>query len=208
MTSHQHSAQGTGLDDAPVAIFVGGTSGIGRGIAEAFARHKLGRAHIFIVGRNREAAGKILSDLAAPDDDYNRQFIAADVSLMANIEKTTREIASRYRKVNLLVLTPGILSMKGRNETKEGMDQKIALHYYARWKFVHDLIPLLRHAKERGESAQVLSVLAAGKGGKIDPDDLGLKAHYSTTAAAMAAPTYNDLAFQVGSYYRHSTPNF
>ncbi|KAJ3858979.1 hypothetical protein EV359DRAFT_51535 [Lentinula novae-zelandiae] len=40
----------------PVAVFVGGTSGIGRAIAETFARHTNGNAHIIIVGRNRAAA--------------------------------------------------------------------------------------------------------------------------------------------------------
>ncbi|KAJ6467045.1 hypothetical protein DFH09DRAFT_929905, partial [Mycena vulgaris] len=40
----------------PVAIFVGGKSGIGQGMAEAFARHTKGNAHIVLVGRNRAAA--------------------------------------------------------------------------------------------------------------------------------------------------------
>jgi hypothetical protein len=33
----------------PLGIFVGGTSGIGQGIAEAFARHTDGNAHIMYV---------------------------------------------------------------------------------------------------------------------------------------------------------------
>lgn len=33
----------------PVAIFVGGTSGIGQGLVEAFARHTNGNAHIMYV---------------------------------------------------------------------------------------------------------------------------------------------------------------
>jgi hypothetical protein len=37
----------------PVALFIGGTSGIGRGTAEAFARHTKGNAHIIICGTNR-----------------------------------------------------------------------------------------------------------------------------------------------------------
>lgn len=44
------------LKSVPVALFVGGTSGIGQATAEAFARHTQGNAHIIICGRNREGA--------------------------------------------------------------------------------------------------------------------------------------------------------
>lgn len=54
------------------------------------------------------------------------------------------------------------MTLKGRDETSEGMDKKLALNYYARWKFVHDLMPLLEKAKAAGEDARVLTVLAAG----------------------------------------------
>jgi NADP-dependent 3-hydroxy acid dehydrogenase YdfG len=47
----------------PVAVFVGGTSGIGQGMAEAFNRHTKGNSRIVLVGRNRDAAEKIISKM-------------------------------------------------------------------------------------------------------------------------------------------------
>ena len=47
----------------PVALFVGGTSGIGQAAAEAFARYTKGDAHIIICGRNRAAAESIIASL-------------------------------------------------------------------------------------------------------------------------------------------------
>jgi hypothetical protein len=38
------------LKGAPVAVFVGGTSGIGQGLVESFAKWRNGNAHIIIVG--------------------------------------------------------------------------------------------------------------------------------------------------------------
>lgn len=42
-----------------------------------------------------------------------------------------------------------------------------------------------------------MSVLAAGEGGVIDMDDLGLKKGYSLYNAALTATTYNDLMIEV-----------
>jgi len=178
----------------PVALFVGGTSGVGRGTAEAFARHTKGNAHIILCGRNRAAAESVIKSFPKPTvPEAVHEFVECDASLMKNIEKTTQELCSRLPKLNFLVVSPGLFSLKGRTETPEGIDRKLALHYYARWKFIHDLLPLVRKAKEAGEDAKVMSILAAGTGGEIDLDDFGLRKHFSLTNAAGSAVTYNDL---------------
>ncbi|OSX59803.1 hypothetical protein POSPLADRAFT_1048273 [Postia placenta MAD-698-R-SB12] len=179
---------------APVAIFVGGTSGIGQAVAEALARHTNGRVHLIIVGRNRAAAESIFATLPAPVlPDARYEFVECDVTLVKNVAATTSALLARLPKVNYLVLSPGILSFRGRRDTSEGIDRKLALSYYARWKFTQDLLPLLRAAKGAGEDARVMSVLAAGEGGKIDVEDLGLKESYSGFNAMLVASTYNDL---------------
>ncbi|KAG6917684.1 hypothetical protein DXG01_001659 [Tephrocybe rancida] len=183
---------------SPVAIFVGGTSGIGQGLAEAFARHTKGNAHIVIIGRNRAAADSIIAQFPKPADSakYTHEFVQCDVTRMKNIESVTTELLTRIPKINFLFMSPGLMTMKGRDETEEGIDTKLAVHYYARWKFIDNLLPALVKAKDAGEDAKVLSVLAAGVGGEINLDDLGLKKTFSVANAALAAPTYNDLMLQ------------
>ncbi|KAF9460999.1 hypothetical protein BDZ94DRAFT_1310971 [Collybia nuda] len=182
----------------PVALFVGGTSGIGQGIAEAFARHTHGNAHIIIIGRNRSAADSIIARFPKPTatTGITHEFIQCDVTRMRNVQVVTKELLTRVPKINFLVMTPGIATMKGRDETDEGIDKKLALHYYTRWKFTNDLMPSLLNAKGAGEDAKVMSVMAAGRGGEIDLEDLGLKKTYSLRSNAQAAPTYNDLMMQ------------
>ncbi|KAJ4466128.1 hypothetical protein C8J55DRAFT_538450 [Lentinula edodes] len=181
----------------PCAVFVGGTSGVGQGMAEAFARHTKGNAHIILIGRNSSAAESIIATFPRPtSSSAKHEFITCDVSLMKNVQQTTHELLSRVTKINFLVLSPGLLSLNGRDETEEGIDRKMALHYYARWKFIHGLIPALLKAKEADEDAKVFSVLAAGKGGKVDLNDLGLKKTFSLSAAASQVPTYNDLMME------------
>jgi NAD(P)-dependent dehydrogenase (short-subunit alcohol dehydrogenase family) len=127
-------------------------------------------------------------------------FVQCDATLMKNVHVATTELLSRLPKINYLVQSPGYLTLKGRDETEEGVDRKLALNYYARWKFTYELMPLLIKAKDAGEDAKVLSVLGAGKGGDIDLNDLGLKKTFSLKNAAFAAPTYTDLMMEVNIY--------
>ncbi|KIK52348.1 hypothetical protein GYMLUDRAFT_251290 [Collybiopsis luxurians FD-317 M1] len=179
----------------PVAVFVGGTSGIGRSIAEAFARHTKGNAHIVLVGRSRSAAESIITSFPSPSNpNAKHEFIQCDVTLLKNVRQATRSILERHSKINLLILSPGVLSMV-REDTEEGIDRSVALVYYSRWTFIHELLPAMVRATEDGEDAKVLSILSAGNGGNIDLDDLGLR-NSSLTAAVRSIPTYNDLMME------------
>jgi NAD(P)-dependent dehydrogenase (short-subunit alcohol dehydrogenase family) len=167
-------------------------------MAEVFGRHTEGKSDIVIVGRNKEAADAVFAKLPSQTDNtYKREFIRCDVTRMKNVEVATKEILARHSKINFLVLSAGFMTMKGRDETEEGLDTKLAVHYYSRWKFIKDLLPALNKASEGGEDAKVYSVLAAGKGGEVDLDDLGLKKTFSVSTAALQAPTYNDLMMEV-----------
>jgi NAD(P)-dependent dehydrogenase (short-subunit alcohol dehydrogenase family) len=182
----------------PIALFVGGTSGIGQAMAEAFGKYTQGNATIIIAGRNRAAADAIIAKLPKPTTPgVSHEFVECDATLMKNVHATTKEILSRHPKINFLVMSPGYMTLKGRDETEEGIDRKLALNYYARWTFANGLLPALKKAKEDGEDAKVCSVLGAGKGGEIDVEDLGLKKSFSVANAALASPTYTDLMMEV-----------
>ncbi|TFY75294.1 hypothetical protein EWM64_g8716 [Hericium alpestre] len=178
----------------PVAVFVGGTSGIGQGMAEAFNRHTKGNSHIVLVGRNRVAAEGIIERMKAASPESRTgsyEFVPCDVSLMSDVHKSSAEIFSRHPKVNFLVLTAGFMSTT-RDTTPEGLDKKLAVQYYGRWSFINGLLPSLRAARDAGEDAKVFSVYSAGHGGDIDINDLGLKKSTSSSIASEGS-TYNDL---------------
>ncbi|CAE6392749.1 hypothetical protein RSOLAG22IIIB_02624 [Rhizoctonia solani] len=175
----------------PTALFLGGTSGVGQAIAESLAQVTNGNSHIILCGRNKPAANKIINGFPSTSDS-KYEFEQCDATLMSNVRSTTSSLVRRLPKLNYLVLSPGFLTLKGRDETPEGLDKKLALHYYARWKFVYDLMPLLEKAKAQGEEARVLTILAAGTNSKLDGNDLDLKKGYGLKAAADHATAMND----------------
>lgn len=124
----------------PVALFLGGTSGIGEGMARAFVQHAKGDADVFIIGRNRAAGERILASLPTPAGSPapRREFVQCDATLMKNVREAAREIRGKVDKVNYLVMSPGVMTLNGRNETEEGIDRKLAVHYYARWTLLYE----------------------------------------------------------------------
>lgn len=181
----------------PVAVFVGGTSGIGQGMAQAFAKHTNGNAHIVLVGRNEAAASAILASFPTPTSPHAKhEFIQSDISLMANVRATATQLLASLPKINYLVLSTGVMTLDGRTETSEGIDKKLAVHYYARFKLTHELLPLLKKAEEEGEDAKAYSVFSPGYGGPIDVKDLGLKKTYSVRNAALQGVSYMDAAYK------------
>jgi short-subunit dehydrogenase len=60
------------------------------------------------------------------------EFIAADLTLMKNVRAVAREIEGKVDKVNYLCMSPGFLSLKGKDDTEEGIDRKVSLNFYAR----------------------------------------------------------------------------
>ncbi|KAF7303344.1 hypothetical protein MIND_00562100 [Mycena indigotica] len=184
----------------PSALFVGGTSGIGQALAQRLAHHTQGNAHILLAGRNADAA-RVSIDSFPKVANHHHEFLPCDVSLMGNVRYVCSTLLARQHtdlpRLNFLVLSPGFFTVFSNcDPTDEGIDKKLAVLYYARWLFIHSLLPLLQNAAAAGEPAHVYSVLGAGTGSSIDWDDLGLKKRYGAVKAATVAATYTDLAMQ------------
>jgi len=186
----------------PVGLFFGGTSGIGQAMAEQLAKQTNGKAQIIILGRNQAAADSIIASFphtaagTSSDEESKYAFVKVDATSMAQVREVTSKLSQELNKINFIVVTPGFLTMKGRDETSEGLDRKLACNFYARFRFIHDLAPLVEKAAEAGEQTGVMSVLSAGKAsGPVQLDDLGLVKGYTLAKAHDHAITYTDSSF-------------
>jgi NAD(P)-dependent dehydrogenase (short-subunit alcohol dehydrogenase family) len=177
----------------PVALFVGGTSGIGRSTLRQLALNTKAPT-AYIVGRSESNAKPLLKELRQlnPLGSYN--FIEADVSLISNVDKACESIKKHEKALDLLFMTPGGLSLVGRRETSEGIDKLFALRYYARMRFTQNLLPLLEAAEP--QPGRVVSVLGGGFEGNINADDLDLKHNYSIVSCAMHSVSMTSLAME------------
>ncbi|CAI7658823.1 unnamed protein product [Penicillium pancosmium] len=83
-----------------VALITGGSSGIGRAIADRFAEE--GAAHIYIVGRRQTELDKAATDLGSI-----ATCIQADITQLAELDKVYSRIAKDNQKLDIVVANAG-----------------------------------------------------------------------------------------------------
>ncbi|PYH43697.1 NAD(P)-binding protein [Aspergillus saccharolyticus JOP 1030-1] len=174
-----------------IAVFVGGTSGIGEATAKQLAQ-SVKKPTIHIVGRSAASGSRILEELRAANPEGVFHFVQADVSLLRNVDTACEQIKAKEKSIDLLFLSTGHLTLF-KNETEEGLDNNHVLRYYSRMRFVQNLLPLLENSQG---PARVVSVLAAGQEGHVDANNLDLTKSWSFLKAATYAATLNSMAFE------------
>ncbi|ETI50666.1 hypothetical protein F442_05857 [Phytophthora nicotianae P10297] len=184
------------------ALVVGASSGIGLAVAKELAP---------IVAKltlcSRSYPEELLKTIKENNPNVEVVHEKLDVSLMHEVRKFTKKHANT--QFDWIVMSPGIMTLNGRTETPEGLDVKMATHYYGRFMLVHDLLEGLNRPGVR-----VLNIFAAGHGGAIDMNDLDLKHTYSGKRCADATTQYSDLMTQAFSEhaskasFMHAMPGF
>jgi NAD(P)-dependent dehydrogenase (short-subunit alcohol dehydrogenase family) len=164
------------------ALVVGGTSGTGYALACRLAAEP-STTSVIISGRNKPAT--------LPHS--NMHFRALDATSMRGIKTYTDAFkASETEKLDYLIMSQGVMNLNGRDETPEGIDKKMAVHYYGRQMLTRELLPSLT------PDAKVISVYDSWSGNpqKVNWDDLDLKKNFSLGTAANHCMVMNDAMVQ------------
>lgn len=173
-----------------VAVVVGGTSGIGHGIALRLAK---AGASVTIVGRSERGIVEEMKAISPEESQKNHKFVPVNGFLLSSVRGAAGEILASHEKVDYLVQSQGMATFQGFTPSpEEGLDQKLSLHVYSRALFLRELEPLLA----KSDDPRSLSVLSAGvhspySSYESDPElSLG---SYGIKNAADAAGFYNDI---------------
>ena len=156
-----------------IAVFVGGTSGIGKATIEALVATGAS-ARIHLIGRksSEERMLAFKKNLQSINPRAELVWSEAEIALLADASRVCRDITNKESHVDLLFMSTGYAPFGGRKETTEGLEVTQSLEFYTRILFIQLLLPLLRKA----DSARVVSVLAGGlEPMSITLDDLDLK---------------------------------
>ncbi|EXJ89138.1 hypothetical protein A1O3_02202 [Capronia epimyces CBS 606.96] len=180
------------------ALVVGGTNGIGYAMACRVAA-EASTSNSNSNNNNSSPSAVIISGRTKPTNipHANMEFRRLDATSMHQIKQYTDTFKSGLQdkpdqKLDLLIMTQGIMNTAGRTETPEGVDRKMALHYYGKQLLIRELMPALK------EDAKVVVVFDSvyGRPSKLDWNDLDLKKHFSLSKAANHCMVMNDVMVQ------------
>ncbi|KAK2072625.1 hypothetical protein P8C59_006966 [Phyllachora maydis] len=158
------------LPPGPVALFIGGTSGIGLATLEQYAAHTR-QPTIYFTTRWPEAAAGLVARLREANPGGTYTVLAADAALVRDVDAAVDRVLQAEARLDLLHLSAGYIGI-WHAPTAEGLDGSLATRFYTRARAAQRLLPLLAAAGPGG--GRVVSVLAAGFEGAVDEDDLGL----------------------------------
>lgn len=154
---------------SPIIVITGATSGIGHLAAIDLAKQG---AHLVLIARNADKAEstRILIDQAASGNNKCDVFLA-DLTLMDDVRRVGREIATRYERVDVLINNAGIQAFDQR-VTKDGFPEMMAVNYLSPWLLTHTLRDALIRSGSNARIMNVASEASKRHGVLTLPDDL------------------------------------
>jgi NAD(P)-dependent dehydrogenase (short-subunit alcohol dehydrogenase family) len=121
-----------------VAIITGGATGIGFAIAKKFVRNNI---RTVLIGRDAtrlKLACEILGELS--------DFIACDLTKLAELPALTEKIKARYGRIDILVNNAGVRLIKPLNDVTDDEFQKVILtNQTAMFSLTREVSEIMKH---------------------------------------------------------------
>ena len=174
------------------AVVTGASAGIGKATAVALARMGW---RVIGVGRDPERSAAAEAEIRAAAASRARvDFVRADFTLMSEVLRAAREIATLTSSIEALIHNAG--GVRDRLVvTAEGTEATFAANHLAPFLLTRELLPVLR-ATARSRPPGTVRVIAVSSSGHafcpgMNWDDLNLLQDFSTAAAYCQAKLAN-----------------
>jgi len=124
-----------------VALITGGSRGIGRAIALAFAREG---AHVAVIGvSDEQALARVANEVTALGRDA--LALQADVSQRVEVEQTVQQVLARWGRIDILVNNAGIIHPCKLEEISETQWQTtLAVHLTGTFHCTQAVLPTMK----------------------------------------------------------------
>ena len=164
------------------ALVTGANAGMGKATAIALA--KLGM-EVVMLCRNPLRGETALQEVKTKSGSGDVSLMLCDLSDMADIQRFCNAFHELHPSLDVLVNNAGVLSFE-RQETKDGLELHFGICHVGHFLLTTSLLSCM------GKSSRIIMVgSVAHKAGRIDFDDLAMKAGYSVARAYSRAKLCN-----------------
>jgi len=145
-------------------LITGPTSGIGRGTAVELAK---AGAKLILVARNPSKCEQVAKEIVDAGGEAPVSIIA-DLSLLSEVERAANEFLATGLPLHILMNNAGLVNQR-RRITAEGLEQTMAVNYFAPFALTLRLLPSLK----RAPGARILNITSNSYAiGRLNFDDL------------------------------------
>ncbi len=152
-----------------VVLVSGATSGIGEASARALAEKG---ATVVVIGRDALRAQATVADIRSTSSNQSIDFLVADLSSLAQVQKLAVEFQSKYERLDVLINNVGAVFFT-RQTSVDGYEMTFALNHLSYFLLTNLLLERLKTTAAAVGEARIVNVSSeAHRGAKMFFDDL------------------------------------
>jgi NAD(P)-dependent dehydrogenase (short-subunit alcohol dehydrogenase family) len=145
-----------------IVVITGGSRGLGLELARAFAKE---RAHLVLLGRNRQQLGEAAQELESTGARV--ELLGCDVSKQEEVKINVASIISELKRIDVLINNAGTIQVGPvEHMSLDDFADAMAVHFWGPLYLMREVIP---HMKRQGHGRMVN---IASIGGKVAPPHL------------------------------------
>lgn len=159
-------------------LITGSTDGIGRLAATRLAQdgHR-----VYLHGRNADKLQTVMSEIRTQTGNTHIGGFLADFSDMAAVQHMAVKAAEKLPALDVLINNAGIYKSVVA-QTRDGLDVRFAVNYFAPYLLTHALLPSLRRGLTEAQQARIINLSSAAQA-PVDLPALAGKATLPANAA-------------------------
>ncbi|KAK3586841.1 hypothetical protein CHS0354_034879 [Potamilus streckersoni] len=156
--------------DGKVAIVTGATSGIGKHVAEDFARRG---CRVYIACRNMEQGKKVVEEIQEKTKNINIYAEECNLASFKSVRAFVKKFREKEEKLDILVNNAGVM-MCPYAETEDKFEEQFQVNFLSHALLTHLLLDLLKNSTP----SRIINTTAnAFSLGVINFEDVNFKSH-------------------------------
>ena len=143
--------------DGKVLLVTGSTDGIGKQTAYGLASKG---AIVLLHGRNSSKGEKVLEEIRSKTGNTRLQFFQAELSSPKAVRELADQIKETHNRLDVLINNAGTFQQE-RRITDDGLETTFAVNYLAQFRFIHELLDLMKRSASGSASSRIVNVASA-----------------------------------------------